>query len=236
MPSAAVGVGRRVLVVEDNATNQKVILALLRSLGLETLLAENGEQGVEMFRHDDAIDLVLMDLHMPVMDGYEATQMIRQWERERGRSPRPIVALTADAFDAERERCQAVGMDDFLTKPISISALRTVLGAHLPVAAHGTESEGAHEERRSPGVIDERQVNTLLAQLFPMLENNKLDALPLFRRLRLLLGADDADETFVALQQLVDDLRFDAALGKLREIISERGWMANEKSTDNPGD
>jgi len=94
----------KVLVVEDNPTNLKVIVGMLRTLGLAVQVAENGQQGVEAVQADAAIDLVVMDVHMPVMNGYEATQRIREWEASAARRRLAIVALTADAFAEDRER------------------------------------------------------------------------------------------------------------------------------------
>jgi CheY-like chemotaxis protein len=74
-----------------------------------------------------------MDINMPVMDGYTATTLIRQWEVDRNRDCLPIVALTADAFEEDRQRCLAVGMDDFLTKPIELNALQLALKKWLTV-------------------------------------------------------------------------------------------------------
>jgi CheY-like chemotaxis protein len=79
-------------------------------------------------------DLILMDLQMPVMDGYDATEKIRQWETTNQRSHLPIIALTANAFEEDRQHCLAVGMDDFLTKPIALEALKLALARWLPAA------------------------------------------------------------------------------------------------------
>ena len=125
-----------ILVAEDNAINTMVIKNLLSRLGLQVTLTKDGEEALNSVTHGVAPDLVLMDLQMPTMDGYTATQKIRQWETESGRSQRiPIVALTADAFEEDRLHCMAVGMDDFLTKPVSLDTLRTALGRLLGAPA-----------------------------------------------------------------------------------------------------
>lgn len=115
------------LVVENNATNQKVIQAMLGSLGLDTVMASHGQQAIERLAHGECFDLILMDVHMPVMDGIATTKAIRRHENDRGEPRRIIVALTADAFAEDHERCLKAGMDDFLTKPIDIAALSSVL-------------------------------------------------------------------------------------------------------------
>jgi signal transduction histidine kinase/ActR/RegA family two-component response regulator len=106
----------RVLVAEDNPVNQEVILAMLSLAGAEVLLVENGELAVQTLRQGK-FDVVLMDCQMPVMNGYEAARVIRHEE-----SPGchiPIIALTANAFSEDRERCLAAGMDDYLKKPVT---------------------------------------------------------------------------------------------------------------------
>ena len=131
----------RVLVVEDNIVNRMVIESMLTKLGITVTLAHDGQQALDAILQGDCPDpdLILMDLNMPVMDGYGATERIRQWERDnnRPRLPRlphlPIIALTADAYEEDRQRCLAVGMDDFLTKPIALDALQSALHKWLPM-------------------------------------------------------------------------------------------------------
>ncbi len=120
-----------VLVVEDNEINRLVAQTLLQRLHCRVRLAEDGHLAVAAIAEGLAPDLVLMDLHMPEMDGIEATRRIRDWEAQGapavdGRRL-PIVALTADAFAEDRERCLACGMDDFLPKPLVASELARVL-------------------------------------------------------------------------------------------------------------
>jgi CheY-like chemotaxis protein/HPt (histidine-containing phosphotransfer) domain-containing protein len=114
----------KVLLVEDNAVNQKVAQRFLERLGCEVELAENGEQCIRAWERGK-FDVVLMDIQMPVMDGYTATRHIRG--RECVDSHTPIVALTANAMTGQLERCLSAGMDGLLTKPIAIERLREVL-------------------------------------------------------------------------------------------------------------
>ncbi len=114
----------KVLLVEDNAVNQKVAQRFLERLGCVVELAENGEQCIQAWERG-RFDVVLMDIQMPVMDGYTATRLIR--ERECVDRRTPIVALTANAMTGQLERCLTAGMDGLLTKPISIERLREVL-------------------------------------------------------------------------------------------------------------
>jgi signal transduction histidine kinase/CheY-like chemotaxis protein len=115
-----------VLVVEDNKVNQKVAQRLLERMGLSVAIADNGELGVQAYLAG-GVDLILMDVQMPVLDGYAATHRIRELEQERGGMRVPIVALTADAMSQHSEMCKQAGMDAYLSKPIEIDRLRAVL-------------------------------------------------------------------------------------------------------------
>ncbi len=120
-----------VLVVEDNPVNGMVVEALLTQLGLTMSLVTDGQQAVDAISGGACPDLILMDIQMPVMDGYTATGLIRQWETEHARPRTPIIALTADAFEEDRQHCLSIGMNDFLTKPIALDKLRSTLGKWL---------------------------------------------------------------------------------------------------------
>jgi signal transduction histidine kinase/ActR/RegA family two-component response regulator len=118
----------RVLVAEDNFVNQQVIVAMLRRLGIEPTLVGDGRAAV-LATSEHAFDLVLMDCQMPVMDGFEATREIRGRQQQ---GSRPwIVAVTANAMAGDAERCRAAGMDDYMSKPISIDELRRVAAPWL---------------------------------------------------------------------------------------------------------
>ena len=119
--------GVRILVVEDNEINQQVAVELLTDVGATVDIAADGRQGVEMVR-DGTYDLVLMDMQMPVMDGYTATRTIRG---ELGRTDLPIIAMTAHAMAGEREKCLAAGMDDYLAKPIDPDHMYLLLAQWL---------------------------------------------------------------------------------------------------------
>ncbi len=126
----------RVLVFEDNRVNQKVIGAFLAKLGHQVDFAADGEKGLAILAHQK-FDVLLMDLEMPVMDGYEAVRRIRAAETP-GAPRAYIVALTAHALKGERERCLALGMDDFLTKPVHLGALTETL-ARVPLVLPADE-------------------------------------------------------------------------------------------------
>lgn len=135
----------RILLVEDNTVNQKVASAMLTTLGHTVVLAENGQVAVDAFRAEPP-DLVLMDLHMPVMDGITATTQIREHESlsrtSRNAPPMvPIVALTANVVTEVRDQCLAAGMNDVLLKPFTKVGLQTALSRWLPQTISVSESE-----------------------------------------------------------------------------------------------
>jgi len=122
----------KLLLAEDNLVNQHVAVAVLRKLGLKTDLAANGREAVEAVMERD-YDLVLMDCQMPEMDGFQATRKIR--EHEGGSHHVPILAMTANAMQGDRERCLESGMDDYLPKPVTIDSLKNALRRWLPVGS-----------------------------------------------------------------------------------------------------
>jgi signal transduction histidine kinase/CheY-like chemotaxis protein/HPt (histidine-containing phosphotransfer) domain-containing protein len=130
LPAAGQGISgwhSRILVAEDNPTNQAVVLAQVSKLGLVADLAGTGLEAVHALDAGE-YDLVLMDCHLPDMDGYEATRRIRA----AGRTSIPIVALTADVMVGHRDRCMQAGMNDFLSKPVELDRLRDTLLKWLP--------------------------------------------------------------------------------------------------------
>ena len=127
-----------ILVAEDNPINAMVMRSFAARLGLTMTLVGDGQKALAALTQSpdgETPDLVLMDVHMPVMDGYTATERIRLWEVAHKRPRIPIIALTADAFEEDRQRCLASGMDDFLSKPIAIGVLRSVLAKWLAAGA-----------------------------------------------------------------------------------------------------
>ena len=132
---AAPGFRGRVLVVEDHPMNRMVIQNMLERLGLQVAMAENGQVGVEAVQGATRPDVVLMDVEMPVLDGYQATERIRAEELAAGQPRLPVIALTANAFESDRQRAMAAGMDDFLAKPVNLETLRQMLARWLVPAS-----------------------------------------------------------------------------------------------------
>ena len=132
-PGTLAGTGHRVLVVEDTPITQTLIMTLLRRRGYRPTLAVNGAEAVAACRKE-VYDLILMDLQMPVLDGLSATARIREWEADLGRRT-PIIAITANAFEEDRRRCEQAGMDDFIAKPFKAQIFYDTLDRYLKAAA-----------------------------------------------------------------------------------------------------
>jgi CheY-like chemotaxis protein len=118
----------RILIVEDNLVNQKVVTAVLRKRGYTIELANDGMEALSKLENPGSFDLVLMDVQMPVLDGLEATRRIRQQERWHDL---PIVAMTAHAMNGDRERCLDAGMNGYISKPVHPSHLLNTVDEYL---------------------------------------------------------------------------------------------------------
>ncbi len=115
--------GKTILLVEDNKLNQRLMESSLRRFGFLIELASNGLEAIEKYQaNPERFSLIIMDIMMPIMDGLEATRQIRMFEQPLNIRV-PIIALTANTFNADRERCLSYGMDDYLAKPLNIELL-----------------------------------------------------------------------------------------------------------------
>ncbi len=180
----------QVLLVEDNAVNQKVALGVLHKLGLTAEVAGDGFQALQALQYKN-FDLVLMDVQMPEMDGLEATRQIRQMMNDKfnmvPESPdqsalstqhpsfnthhlslrMPIVAMTAQAMQGDRERCIQAGMDDYLTKPVEPGALARILQNYLPQSEKGQQTEQAKDSgQNAPGQTFSAYSHNQQAEIF----------------------------------------------------------------------
>jgi CheY-like chemotaxis protein len=211
------------LVAEDNPVNAMVIESLLGKLGVTMTLAKDGQQAVDAItqgtENNPAFDLILMDLHMPELDGYGATQRIRQWEADHAQARLPIIALTADAFEEDRQKCLAAGMDDFMTKPVSIDALKSALAKWLPQPVQ-TPMAAPDQTARQP--VDAQAFAALLLELTPLLAQNKFSAISCFKRLQTLVADTDLAAEVNALNALLQEMRFDLVLERLHRIAASQ--------------
>jgi CheY-like chemotaxis protein len=123
--------GRKILIVEDVIINREILIALLEDTMIEIDCADNGEEAVRMYKESsDKYDLIFMDLQMPIMDGFEAARIIRALDTEKAKNI-PIIAITANVFKEDVEKCLANGMNDHIGKPINVDDIFRILHAHL---------------------------------------------------------------------------------------------------------
>jgi two-component system sensor histidine kinase/response regulator len=164
--------GPRILLVEDNPVNQEVAVGMLESLGCRTHAVDNGWLAIEAM-NATIYDAILMDCQMPVMDGLSATAEIRRRELTSGRARVPIIALTANAMEGDRERCLAAGMDDFLSKPFTRQKLSTQIKHWLAMRAIPAQVERS-DISRAP-LVDIGVLRNIAALARPALLNSLID-------------------------------------------------------------
>ncbi len=202
--------GARVLLVEDNDINQQVATELLEQAGMVVTVAKNGERGLDAVQ-SFAYDLVFMDIQMPVIDGYTATQEIRKWEEDlpdvsAGKRPRiPIVAMTAHVVVEERAKCIEAGMDDYLSKPIDQDKLYSILlkwiepgvrDASLPHEKPITDNDEIKLPQALQGIDIQdalRRVGGNRKLLFSLLKSLYRDYRNTTAAIRLALSSNDSD-------------------------------------------
>jgi two-component system, sensor histidine kinase and response regulator len=161
----------KILLVEDNPVNREVAVGMLESLGCMAHAAENGLLALEIM-NNDAYDAVLMDCQMPVMDGLTATAELRRREQNSGGARIPIIALTANTMEGDRERCLAAGMDDFLSKPFSQQQLAALLKRWL--ALQLLPEFERRDNSRLP-LIDAAVLRNIVALARPALLNSMIE-------------------------------------------------------------
>jgi signal transduction histidine kinase/CheY-like chemotaxis protein len=206
----------RLLLVEDNESNRRVALSMLKRLGVTPEIAVNGKEAVERCRYPARFDLVLMDCQMPEMDGFSATQAIRA--QERGIRV-PIVALTANAMESDRQRCLDAGMDDYLSKPFTLAGLASILRRWGPGRATADK-----RPRLGPAAAPDEQafvrtdvgLTAAESSVILVLDGGKLDAL------RQAMGEEDFAElvpAFLAdVERMLAELPAAAARGDAEEV------------------
>lgn len=154
--------GKHILVLEDRPANQMVIRRQLTKLGMSCTIAENGKTGLKVLKSSRDFAAILCDCAMPVMDGFAFTEELRRREKQDGLTPLSVIALTANAFRDDVERCIAAGMNDFVSKPVSLANLSTTLSRWVADGADATPtSEIMADEAEGVGPID----FTLIAEM-----------------------------------------------------------------------
>jgi len=196
--------GRRILLAEDNPINQEVAIELLKEVGLNVDLAEDGQQAIDLASRND-YDLILMDIQMPHIDGIEATQAIR---RQPGHTAIPIIAMTANAFNEDRDVCLGAGMNDHLAKPVAPEKLYATLLRWIRL-----ETSAPSKSLAAPAMTNESMVKKLAA-----IDNLDLEGglkvvsgkLPVYCHLLKLFASTHRDDA-VKLLSALDDGRLDDA-------------------------
>jgi two-component system sensor histidine kinase/response regulator len=173
--TAPAGLRGNILLVEDNLINQQVALGILQIQGYNVTVVSNGREALEAHAQG-AFDLILMDCHMPEMDGFEATRELRGRERSSGGKRMPIIALTANAMAQDREECLNAGMDDHLSKPFSMQTLQDMLDRWMPKAP-AAQAKAAEPAEPAPGRAGEVLDRRVLDQLSKVLTNGKPELL-----------------------------------------------------------
>lgn len=213
----------RVLVVEDNRTNQLVLRALLQQLGLDVVIVEHGQAALDyLTTHADTLDVVLMDIQMPIMDGCTATQRLREWEKTTARRRLPVIALTADAFAEDRARCLAAGMDDYLAKPIQREQLISALTHWLPQSSPraDTASLGSAAATTTERELDWPRFCAAVQALLPELAQSKFDAIDRFAELEQIAQHTPLAATLSELRPALQAFRFDEVHCALSQLLA----------------
>jgi len=223
--------GLRILIAEDNAVNQLFAKRTLERAGHEAVVAENGEEALALLEQQD-FDVILMDVQMPTMDGFQATARIRQREQETGRH-QPIIAMTAHAMKGDREHCLSMGMDDYVSKPIRtdllFEAIAAVLSPHKEQEEAGEVAAAAQPAPSGNPLADDPVFFRELAGMF--LE----DCPRLLATIRESIDARDAAELKLAAHTLKgssgifsDRLAFAAALA-MEQVGRDADWAKSEQ-------
>jgi PAS domain S-box-containing protein len=201
----------RVLLAEDEPINREIGEALLRAIGLDVQTAENGNATVHHVKQAK-FDLILMDVQMPLMDGLEATRQIRLLP---GGASLPIVALTANAFSDDKERCFAAGMTDFLAKPVNPDELYRVLGKYLPV----NECQPVEETKpiAPEKIVDQVTLVHQISMLAELLRTGNIEAVEYSKGIAMGLQQDFSAE-LIQLQHAIKEIDFERALSLINDI------------------
>lgn len=222
--------GARILVVEDHQYNQILVVSILEELDMEVTVAAHGADALDHLRSTE-FDLVLMDLQMPVMDGYEATRIIRQ----EFKLTTPIVGLSANAYETEAERCREAGMNDYISKPFSQDQLLKTIQQHIgDCKTRGKEEEKAKEESRVDLTLLREHVNQNEALAHRLLEVF-VDTMPAeLTRLDAAVEERDLEILRNILHQIRPSIKIMASKS-INQSLDHLGRQANPESEEWPG-
>ncbi|MCP3874319.1 MAG: response regulator [Desulfobacteraceae bacterium] len=205
----------RILIVDDIETNLLTASALLGKQGYKTDEARNGLEAVEKHK-ENSYDLILMDCQMPVMDGLEATQQIRQIENDIKSSQVPIIAMTGNAFKTDREKCLEAGMNDFIAKPVEPDILSKKISSNLKGSVHHKSEQEQFEESKKEPEPDDTLVEP--GQTDAVIENVEAD---------MCFNRDKLSERFGGDEEMIE-LVLDSFFQEAPELIDKIEYAINE--------
>ncbi len=206
----------RILVVEDNLISRKILEALFKSEGLSFKSFSNGEDAIASIYAGDQYDLIIMDINLPGINGWEATSKIRRWQSDKKLPFSPILAYTADAYEADRNHCIEVGMNEVITKPINIEDFRGVLSRWLKF----NPNAGLKPSYISK-IPDEhlKLIRPLVQEVVDLLKERKFDALHRFSTLKQAFYFSDISDEIEDMENELKALRFDAVIDRLNDFL-----------------
>jgi CheY-like chemotaxis protein len=227
-PAPASMQGVRVLAAEDNEANQQVLAGLAEYFGFHVTVVGNGREALEAIQKDASFQVVLMDCQMPVMDGYRATNAIREWEARIGRPRVPIIAVTAHALAGERDKVLDAGMDDYITKPIDFRVLARKIAHFGNVNAPRDTSVLDHE------ILSQLRTLVSLARprfLIDLIEKYSHDARASLEALKRAVAEGDGTELRAVAHSLKGSSRSLGAkrVGQLCEALEQLGKSGDTK-------
>ncbi|MES2951800.1 MAG: PAS domain S-box protein [Pseudomonadota bacterium] len=213
--------GARVLLVEDNEMNQELALELLANAGVEVVLANHGQEALDILVKDNTFDGVLMDCQMPVMDGYAATRAIRSNPRFKDL---PIIAMTANAMAGDREKVLEAGMWDHIAKPLNVAEMFATIAKWIkPKSVDATEFVATQAmDTRATGQNDLHESSSLepqLQRLKALLKNSDADATDVLDQLLDLAQGTPLASTLKRVATALDAFDFDAAADVLNQAV-----------------
>ena len=252
----------KVLIADDNSTNRKILSQQLQVLGISCDVASDGQQALTMW-HEGDYCLLLTDCHMPNMDGFELTRRIRREEAEQGQQKHlPIIAVTADAMARAAQDCTEAGMDDYLTKPLRLEAVKAMLEQWLPVSTqqveHQAESQATQQEAVDPQVLGEFIATTeplelleyyldflanaveISDQLLTAAQQQDLQKISQFahklKSSAQLIGASGLAERCIELENLKDVGGLEQLTGQFKNDLSQvQDWINHYRSSVSEG-
>jgi PAS domain S-box-containing protein len=210
-----------ILLVEDHEVHRMVLASLLNKLGITITIAEDGIQAVRAITSGQHFDLILMDIAMPRLDGIDAAGQIRHWQETRGQKPTPMIAITASAYEEDRQKCELTGINDFITKPIDQAVLIKHLEKHLPFErTHLHTAPGMATAAMAETPLDMAMLETLIAELAPLLRDRKFDAFGRLKVLKSAVARTPLEANVESIAKALKAMNFDQALSDLNALAS----------------